>query len=880
MKTERVVGRVRDVERTTALLRRPGTAAVLVMGESGYGKSILLDATARAFDGELEPLRIHGSPALAKVPFGVLAPFLGGLPAEEAGSRVEVLRAFWRQVEDLTRVRERGLLLVIDDAHELDDSSSEVVAEVVSARWAKAIVAAPSGAALPRPLRELWLDGGVERLDLVPLRLEEARDYLESTLLGRFLPSVVRVLWQESHGNPLVLGSLVDEARREGSLIQRGGTWILAGELPRRADGLLGLARAQIARLSAEERDCLSLIVVAEPAPLELVERECGPESVRQLVAKRLVRQPEGAHGVLRLRHPVYGDALVQLIPRTRAIQLHQSAAEYVREQTSTAEGLLRAVSWALDSGFETDDATLLRAASLSVRLFENALAERAAKAVQEPQARARAKEILGQIAFNRGEYAQAQAVLAPTVGRDGRVRPGLGGCLVWLMSRALLGHDLTAVRRDAEALGVEDPGTGRLLALAADFLRGDVDSVRAGLLTFLAEEPEYDDEAGVVLAVLEAQVAVAQGRPVHALATVRKAVERLAGDSAADPFVVGLGAASMVAAAQAAGDWAAAEDALTRYLTASNAGLICAGAAAECARGLSLVRRGRFREAWPLLAVAVDGLRERDPQRVLRLAEALAAYAGAGAGRQAEAEDLMREAAARDGQWAGFVGPLADLFLAAAAHSLVPDARRRRALAKLVASAEAGTRQDVALQAELLWFEAGGRDRLGRLGRLAGGVEGPWALAAAALADALVEGEAEDLLAAGEQLFAAGYERYARECFAEASKALDRGLRRSDARAVWARKTACDTLLGDEGGPIAATDPRSLTKREREIASFAVAGLSDREIADRLTVSVRTVEGHLYRAYAKLGVTSREQLASSLGRTRQKTEYTAGGAK
>jgi DNA-binding CsgD family transcriptional regulator len=58
----------------------------------------------------------------------------------------------------------------------------------------------------------------------------------------------------------------------------------------------------------------------------------------------------------------------------------------------------------------------------------------------------------------------------------------------------------------------------------------------------------------------------------------------------------------------------------------------------------------------------------------------------------------------------------------------------------------------------------------------------------------------------------------------------------------------------------IAGTTP--LTAREREIALMASAGLSNREIADRLTVGVRTVEGHLLRIYAKVGVGSRRELA------------------
>nr|WP_283242168.1 helix-turn-helix transcriptional regulator [Gordonia araii] len=44
------------------------------------------------------------------------------------------------------------------------------------------------------------------------------------------------------------------------------------------------------------------------------------------------------------------------------------------------------------------------------------------------------------------------------------------------------------------------------------------------------------------------------------------------------------------------------------------------------------------------------------------------------------------------------------------------------------------------------------------------------------------------------------------------------------------------------------------LTDRQREIVRLAANGLSNKEIAERLVVSVRTVEGHLYRASQILG--------------------------
>jgi DNA-binding CsgD family transcriptional regulator len=65
----------------------------------------------------------------------------------------------------------------------------------------------------------------------------------------------------------------------------------------------------------------------------------------------------------------------------------------------------------------------------------------------------------------------------------------------------------------------------------------------------------------------------------------------------------------------------------------------------------------------------------------------------------------------------------------------------------------------------------------------------------------------------------------------------------------------ATTELLRSPGGD-------GLTTREREVAGFAARGLSDLEIAARLSVSRRTVETHLYRIYTKLGISGRGELA------------------
>jgi DNA-binding CsgD family transcriptional regulator len=57
------------------------------------------------------------------------------------------------------------------------------------------------------------------------------------------------------------------------------------------------------------------------------------------------------------------------------------------------------------------------------------------------------------------------------------------------------------------------------------------------------------------------------------------------------------------------------------------------------------------------------------------------------------------------------------------------------------------------------------------------------------------------------------------------------------------------------------------LTRREREIALLAAEGASSKDIADRLFLSVRTVDNHLQNVYSKLGITNRAALREALGR-------------
>jgi ATP/maltotriose-dependent transcriptional regulator MalT len=137
----------------------------------------------------------------------------------------------------------------------------------------------------------------------------------------------------------------------------------------------------------------------------------------------------------------------------------------------------------------------------------------------------------------------------------------------------------------------------------------------------------------------------------------------------------------------------------------------------------------------------------------------------------------------------------------------------------------------------------------------------------AAAIAAAACEGaataplsSARARLAEGRALAAAGDRPAARQALTEAEAAFDRfGARRRRDEAVRELRRLGHRVLrrAPEGGGLEA-----LTAREREIAELVAAGRSNREIAEQLVLSRRTIEAHLRNIYGKLGVRSRVELA------------------
>jgi DNA-binding CsgD family transcriptional regulator len=73
------------------------------------------------------------------------------------------------------------------------------------------------------------------------------------------------------------------------------------------------------------------------------------------------------------------------------------------------------------------------------------------------------------------------------------------------------------------------------------------------------------------------------------------------------------------------------------------------------------------------------------------------------------------------------------------------------------------------------------------------------------------------------------------------------------------------EAALRATGRHRAAGAEPGLTPQELQVARLAASGLSNREIGERLFLSPRTVGAHLYRAFPKLGITSRAALRDAL---------------
>jgi DNA-binding NarL/FixJ family response regulator len=150
------------------------------------------------------------------------------------------------------------------------------------------------------------------------------------------------------------------------------------------------------------------------------------------------------------------------------------------------------------------------------------------------------------------------------------------------------------------------------------------------------------------------------------------------------------------------------------------------------------------------------------------------------------------------------------------------------------------------------------------QLERMAARCESRLVTAYAQHGSAKAAGDGAALMEAAEEMAAIGALRYAVEAASDAATAFVSAGRQDSARRAAAR--ARQLHVPGQGGELPSIDGLDatavdLTRREAQLVELARDGLSNAEIADRLVLSVRTVETHLYRGMQKLGITHRRDL-------------------
>jgi DNA-binding CsgD family transcriptional regulator len=287
--------------------------------------------------------------------------------------------------------------------------------------------------------------------------------------------------------------------------------------------------------------------------------------------------------------------------------------------------------------------------------------------------------------------------------------------------------------------------------------------------------------------------------------------------------------------------------------------------------RGLVALWRGQITDAvrWLDEAAALSGTPESRFRRIipwshLAQARALAGDAAGAAAASAEAT----AAAAMFPLGAGYAGE-AGAWARAAGGDATGAARDAAAGARSCA--------DRGLRTIALWCAhdalrlAPGPAPAALVTEIAAGFDGRWAAAFRTHATAVADRDADGLLTAADAFEEIGARLHAAEVLDLAAGWLHAEGRRDGARRARAR--ADEAFAACPGAvrrtlPAALDDPAvaSLSRREREVAVLAAAGLANATIAERLGLSVRTTEGHLARAMAKLDVARRTELGPRLG--------------
>lgn len=885
-----LAGRATEMEWVRALLGDAGNRSGIIVGAPGMGKTALVEAAldaegARAGATPRRVLELHGSPVLSTMAFGALAPLLGSLAG--ALDEARVLGALMSSFKPATHKPGGGLpLLVVDDAQFLDPASSFVLSQLVQSGTVSILLLSTDMRGADGVLDAICDGAQLDRLVLQGLDAAAVAEQCHHILGGELSSGAGSIITSVTTGNPLLVNSFVVSARAQGVLVHRSGIWVLTRTRPEPDQALREVVRGLQQRMPATLQHALELLSLAGSQGPATLHRLTGvdPASLGHFG----ITEPLGDHTV-HIASPLYAEVLGSLVPPGRSEQLRQL---WLADRGATApRETFRQVLWAVECGEAVNDEVLLE----SARLANRAMAHESAWKLIQVMSRA-SGNVEGTLEEARALLGMAQphtaysilGSLLETIGDPRHLPPLMALCglaarqtgepvseLVRLhrrcqeKSRELLdrvpeGPDKASLALGHAAglklqelwIGFRDPALHSSLLEQAEEL-GRTPSVEPG--TVIATEMVRAvvlagrGALGRATSLLQEALATADAHPEAHRAQRMEITLMLA---LTHGFAGRYGLVGRVAKSEGRGE---PEELLRNH------------GSWQLVSALAAAMEGRFEVAWNQLVEATEELALYDPLRLRPLALGLRVFISRELGISGfkGQVDGLDAAAAELEQGDVRQGDIVDLM----ARAWVIDPKTLAGPGRLAQLADIARHWENRIaEREIRYLGwraalASGRDveeAATKLAAAAAAVEAGRSEAMVLAVEAHTDNRAERLEAVASELYDRGESGMAMEALAHAVL-LHAGSRGERSRGMAVRRLG--SWLREQDGRswgvlTEALSGRELTLREQEIVELAVRGKSNREIARELTVSQRTVEGHLYRIFAKRGITDRSQLS------------------
>ncbi len=834
----------------------------MIVGAAGVGKTRLAREVLRFAERAGERTNwVVGTESARALPLGAFTAVINDAISDPMPNVRQLINSL------VAQQRHGRTLIGVDDAHLLDGLSAHVVHQLAQSRAVRLVVTLRSGADEPDAITALWKDGLLVRLDLAPLSADATRTLIEESLGGVVDARSAARFWKLTGGNALFLRQLVKDQVDACRMRRTAGVWMWDGGVAV-SQSISDMVGRQLSELTPEVALVVDTLSQCEPLAVDALCDVVDRDALEVAERMRLVTvERSGAQLVARLAHPLYGE-----LRRATAGEMYLSrirgrlASRLTRDGECDVQGTVRRALLALESDLPPDPDVYLRAARCAMTMLDLELADRFATAAADAGC-AEAAGVRALNLFLLGRGAEAEDVLSRMV-----VDGATGAHHQWSLLRVanliwMLGRINDATEVLARLAEGPESKAERIARMAAEACI-DAASARCGAAldkaTTALESGLLTDFDAMMASVALTMALGALGRTDELTAVAESALNRAMTSFQASHMRFWF-ASVYLRACRLTGRIDECSAMVRRVADSANEVPSLAYANLASLLGHAELMRGNVRKAVKLLHEALAGVQMLGVTSGLRpstsfgLAEA---HAKLGEGRAAaEAIAEARESVPPD-----FVFMQTTLSVAAGWSSVANGCVADAIAAVRTAACEARARRQpthelACYQAVAQW---GDTSCAGPARRLADELTLPLADAVARHAEALAADDGEGLLAAADAYRTIGDRAPAADAAAQAAVAFTRAERRK--RGLYAAAVAKE--LSDACGGLctpALRVPASqpLTGRQREIVEFVVAGLSNREIADRLVMSVRSVEGHIYRACQRVGANSREELAA-----------------